>query len=72
MLTLTRKPGETLIIGDPTSPDCILVTLVDRRGRIGITAPDDVKILRAELVDIRPTEASQHVQEHFGQNGGWR
>jgi carbon storage regulator len=47
MLVLTRKPGEELVIGDN-----IRVTVVAIRGklvRIGLTAPADVPIQRAEL-----------------------
>lgn len=47
MLVLTRKPLETVLIGD-----AIRVTLLAIRGnhiRLGIEAPGDVKIVRAEL-----------------------
>ncbi|MFU1923870.1 carbon storage regulator CsrA, partial [Klebsiella pneumoniae] len=47
MLILTRRPGETLHIGDD-----ITVTVVENRGgqiRLGITAPDDVAIHRSEI-----------------------
>jgi carbon storage regulator len=47
MLILTRRPGETLMIG----PD-VEVTVVAVNGaqvRIGIKAPKDVHILRTEL-----------------------
>jgi len=47
MLVLSRKPGEKVIIGDG-----ITLTVVEVKGnrvRIGIDAPDDVRILRAEL-----------------------
>ena len=47
MLVLTRKPGEKIHIdGD------IIVTVLEINGnkiRLGIDAPDDVTILRAEL-----------------------
>ncbi len=49
MLVLTRKLGEKIFIG----PN-IVVTLVGidaNRVRIGIEAPDQVRILRAELTD---------------------
>ena len=48
MLILTRKPGETINIGE-----AITVTVLDMKGnevRIGIQAPDDVTILREELL----------------------
>lgn len=49
MLVLTRKPGERVIVGDG-----IEVTVVSVRGdqvRLGLVAPRDVSIYRAELVD---------------------
>ena len=47
MLVLTRKPGEKVVIGDN-----ITLTVVEVQGnrvRIGIDAPDQVRILRGEL-----------------------
>jgi len=47
MLVLTRKPGEKVVIEGG-----ITVTVVEVKGnkvRIGIDAPDEVRILRAEL-----------------------
>lgn len=49
MLILTRRPGESLWIGDG-----IKITLINVEGnqiRIGIKAPDDVTILRSELLE---------------------
>ncbi|MET1088176.1 MAG: carbon storage regulator CsrA, partial [Arthrobacter sp.] len=49
MLVLTRKPGETIHIGDD-----IVVTVFEGRGegvRIGIEAPRGVKIHRGEIVE---------------------
>ena len=48
MLLLTRKPGEKVFIGHD-----ITVTVVRVRGdkvRVSIDAPDQVRILRAELL----------------------
>ena len=47
MLVLSRKPGEKLIIGE----DNVLTVLgvVGNRVRVGVEAPDDVRILRGEL-----------------------
>ena len=48
MLILTRRPGETILIGDN-----IQVTVVDvdrNQVRIGIDAPQEVKIVREELL----------------------
>jgi carbon storage regulator len=47
MLVLSRKPGEKIVIEGG-----ITVTVVEVKGnkvRIGIEAPDDVRILRSEL-----------------------
>lgn len=48
MLVISRKEGEEFMIGDNIK---VAVLSVDgNRVRIGIKAPDDVLILRAELV----------------------
>jgi carbon storage regulator len=50
MLVLTRKPGEKLHIGGS-----ITITVTGVKGnkvRIGIDAPQDVPIVRAELTDF--------------------
>ena len=47
MLILTRRPGETLLIGDE-----IAITVLGVKGnqvRIGITAPKDVPVHREEI-----------------------
>ena len=52
MLTLTRKPEETIIIGE--EPNKIEITVKEIRRnqvRIGIVAPDNVKIFRKELLE---------------------
>jgi len=49
MLVLSRKLNESIIIGDQ-----IGITVVGLRGnvvRLGIEAPDDVAIMREELLD---------------------
>jgi carbon storage regulator len=46
MLILTRKPGESIYIGD------VKVTLLELKGnqiRVGIDAPKDVRIYREEI-----------------------
>jgi carbon storage regulator len=53
MLVLTRKAGESILIGDN-----IKVRVLEARGsqvRIGIEAPDDVKIFREEIRDSTRT-----------------
>ena len=47
MLILTRRPGESLTIGDD-----VVVTVVGVSGnqiRLGITAPREVRVLREEV-----------------------
>lgn len=58
MLILTRKIGERILIGDR-----IVVRLVRVDGnavRLGIEAPNDVRILRAEL---RPFDVLPHTDD---------
>lgn len=56
MLVLTRKVGEQVIIGpgdeEQTEDGSVYLVVIGVKGnsvRFGIRAPDDVKILRAEL-----------------------
>lgn len=57
MLVLTRKSGEKVLIGDD-----VVVTILEVRGdnsvRLGIEAPRDRRIQRAEIV-AGVTEANQ-------------
>ena len=53
MLAITRRPRETVLIGDD-----IVIQIIEIKGdkvRLAIDAPRDVKILRGELQD-RDTE----------------
>ena len=53
MLILTRRPGETLIIETPGG-ERITVTVLSIKGnqvRIGTDAPDDIAIVREELLE---------------------
>jgi carbon storage regulator len=48
MLILGRKVGDTILIGDGIR---VVVLACDRKGvRLGIEAPDNVHILRGEIV----------------------
>ncbi len=48
MLILSRRPGDTVLIGDGIR---VVVIECDRRGvKLGIEAPGDVSILRGEIV----------------------
>ncbi|HHU17958.1 MAG TPA: carbon storage regulator CsrA [Clostridiales bacterium] len=49
MLVLSRKPGQSILIGDN-----IEVQIIEIQGdqiRIGISAPRDISIVRKELID---------------------
>lgn len=59
MLVLSRKPGEQVVIGNNIT--VTVVEVVGNRIRIGIDAPGDVRILRAELADWQDEAgAEQH------------
>lgn len=47
MLVLTRKKGETLLIGEDI--EITVVKLEDGAVKLGIKAPNDITILRKEL-----------------------
>ncbi len=56
MLILTRRVGETLVIGDE-----VLVTVLGVRGnqvRIGVNAPKDVAVHREEIYQRIQSEKS--------------
>jgi carbon storage regulator len=58
MLLLSRRTGEIIQIGDD-----ITVTVLTVKGnqvRIGINAPDDMKIKREELLDREPVQQRSH------------
>jgi len=59
MLVLSRKPGEQVYIGNH-----ITITVVEIKGnriRIGIDAPENIPVLRAELNDfLKPDAEATH------------
>ena len=66
MLILTRKPGESLYIGD------IKVTIVEIKGhqiRVGIDAPAEVRIYREEIYLQILEENRQAAQSSAGDSG---
>jgi len=49
MLVLTRRPGESIVVGED-----IVVTVIEIKGgqvRIGIDAPRDVEVYREEIYE---------------------
>ena len=59
MLILTRRVGESIIIETPAG-ERIQVTVLGVKGnqvRIGTDAPDDVQIMREELLERLQAEA---------------
>ena len=62
MLKLTRRQGESIMIGDNIK--IVVVETRSDRAIIGIDAPDDVKIARGELVETEKKEQSSDVQKH--------
>ncbi len=47
MLVLSRKPGESIKLGDQI--EVIIIAVEGHRVRIGVNAPRDVRIMRAEV-----------------------
>lgn len=58
MLVLSRKPSEQILIGD----DIVLtvVRIGPNTVRLGITAPNSVNIVRAELADESQEQEASH------------
>jgi carbon storage regulator len=48
MLVLTRKPGEQVVIGGGIT--VIVMSVIAKKVRLAFDAPDQVRILRAELL----------------------
>uniref|UniRef100_A0A831X1G6 Translational regulator CsrA n=1 Tax=Thermorudis peleae TaxID=1382356 RepID=A0A831X1G6_9BACT len=49
MLVLSRRPGEALVIGDGIR--VVILSVEGERVRVGIEAPREVPVLRAELAE---------------------
>jgi carbon storage regulator len=61
MLVLTRKAGESIVVGD--NIQITIVEVVGNRIRIGINAPREVPIVRAEVEEVQfelPGESGDH------------
>ena len=49
MLILTRKVGETIMVGDDIR--VVVVDIKGRQVRVGVEAPADTKVYRGEIFD---------------------
>ena len=59
MLTLTRKPEETIVIGDgPERIEVIVKEIRRNQVRLGIVAPENVRIFRKELIEREEAQMS--------------
>jgi carbon storage regulator len=67
MLVLTRKPGQSIMIGDGVEVQ--VLSVAGEKVRLGITAPRDVSIFRNEVYDrIESENAQPEEQEKNGTN----
>ena len=60
MLVLTRKPGQSIMIGDGVEVQ--VLSVAGEKVRLGITAPRDVSIFRNEVYD--------RIESEQGRGGG--
>jgi carbon storage regulator len=61
MLVLTRKPGQSIMIGDGVEVQ--VLSVAGEKVRLGITAPRDVSIFRNEVYDRIESENSAPREE---------
>ena len=61
MLVLTRKPGQSIIIGDGVEVQ--VLSVAGEKVRLGITAPRDVSIFRNEVYDRIEGESKRGEEE---------
>ena len=60
MLVLTRKPGQSIMIGDGVEVQ--VLSVAGEKVRLGITAPRDVSIFRNEVYDRIESEATSRTK----------
>lgn len=56
MLVLTRKPGQSIVIGDGIEVE--VLSVAGEKIRLGISAPRDVEIFRNEVYERIQSERS--------------
>ena len=61
MLVLTRKPGQSIMIGDGVEVQ--VLSVAGEKVRLGITAPRDVSIFRHEVYDRIENESQPRERE---------
>jgi carbon storage regulator len=64
MLVLTRREGESLLLFNERTGERVEITLLEINGttvKVGTTAPDNITILRTELLEnkVEPQEAGK-------------
>ena len=71
MLVLTRKPNQSIMIGDDV--EVSVLSVVGDKVRIGIHAPHDIPVFRTEIyVEIQREETSRPSFERCRRHGGKR
>jgi carbon storage regulator len=68
MLVLTRKPGQSIMIGDGVEVQ--VLSVAGEKVRLGITAPRDVSIFRNEVYERIESENSAGGQDEEVDDGG--
>ena len=65
MLVLTRKPGQSIMIGDGVEVQ--VLSVAGEKVRLGITAPRDVSIFRNEVYDRIESENASREEKDDGE-----
>jgi carbon storage regulator len=68
MLVLTRKPGQSIMIGDDVEVQ--VLSVAGEKVRLGITAPRDVSIFRNEVYDRIESEGESSSADTVEDDGG--
>lgn len=68
MLVLTRKPGQSIMIGDGVEVQ--VLSVAGEKVRLGITAPRDVSIFRNEVYDRIESEGENRNTQIDEDDGG--